>query len=244
MFAMEIYGFPLDISEIRAEALLFATKTREETSEEKILRVSTILFHLTSRQSVAAVQWEFLPNELVRYLAENAVIVKKEFLTYNTWNMFGLPVEWQIIKCRRVQEAEIFSILIDASFREKGISHCEIYNTGTSIRAVTIQYLDNSLTSATIRDTCAPKLFALNLYSTVIVNGKHGSHEIVQHAQKFIVDKKFSNFISSEDFYRDSFPELDDKCFVFGGQYTEAEANADFDKIRKYFELFQQLLRD
>lgn len=246
MDVMEIDRDPLDPQFTRNAALFIATKTRDENDEKKILRVSTILHHLSSRQYVSSAQWEFLPNELVRYLVDNSVEAKKERsdYTYNSWNMFGLPVGWQIIKCRRMYTMTIFSILVDANSREKDISHCDIHNHKSSITAVTIRHLNRAKITARLDDMNVIGSLTMTVISFVW-NYTCMGDSIKKRARKRITDHKYreySTYKSLHDFYFDSFPELEDEYQLLQG-CSESEANIDFNEVRKYFELFQQLLR-
>jgi hypothetical protein len=245
MDVIEIDGYPLHPTNIRAEALLLSAKTPED-NEIKTLRVCAILFHLTSRQYASAGQWKFLPNELVLYLIENSLFIKKDLFdfTYNSWNMFGLPVGWQIIKGRRTNSIKNLSILIDANCREKDISHYEIFNRGLLIRAVSIRYIDGTIITGRICDMFVPGALTLTIIFS-IWEQEHDYRTTTKRARKIIADSRSHKYFTYEllhDFYFDSFPKLEENYQLLRG-YTKSEADADFEKIQKNFELCQQLLR-
>jgi hypothetical protein len=247
MVVIEIDGYPLDPLPIRKEALLISSKSWED-NKTKILRVCAILFNLTSRQYAPAAQWKFLPNELVKYLVDNSLIIKKELydFTYNSWNMFGLPVGWQIIKCCRKESPKgfsILSILIDASCREKNISHFIIDNRGPLIRSISMRYFNDIVTTARICDNYVQGKLTMTLYFSVS-NEERGYRTITKWARKIIADgrsQKHFLYEPLDDYYFDSFPKLEENYHSLSG-YTESEADVDFNEVRKYFKLFQQLL--
>jgi hypothetical protein len=229
----------------RESKLNFLTKTHDldndynQSDHVKIVRVSTILHHLLLN-AAGKDTWSSLPIELVTYLVESSTIVSREdFTSYQCWNMFGKPVGWQFCPEKPYDEFINFpnvSLMINANRDKEGvIPMLKISHHFLNVTTISIIWLNGATKSLTsnfnyntgryILYYCEKQHvthFGENLFGTSYMDSQ------------FEFDSKFVSLQQENCSFFEKFPIL--KCNY---EYEEK----GLEELRKYFELFQKLLR-
>ena len=230
-----------NINDERTVRLCKASKTKDADETTRTIRVATILSQLYCSYFSVLQTWSMLPLELVMYLIQNAVIAEVKNYSYGRWNMFGLPIGWQIITqwglpiCQLVSRWQE-SALMNPDSNDQNISsiiftHCKEY-----ISRIVIWNCNNVRLTMEIQTH-----ESLGDFVEIRYNGLFdGSYQLCKIGIRFTNDRYSKLYFKKSIFYN-KFPPLE-KGFIFNLNFSPEECEKHIIEFRKYFELFQQLL--
>jgi hypothetical protein len=227
----------------KKKALDQLTKSDDVDEPMRKLRVGTILFYLccTSAPSFVQQNWNSLPLELVMYLIQNTVGVESNDSRCTKWNMFGLPIGWQIIDyLDPISIGKLgvrHSIMYDGDCANKTLSYISIVRLEHLICEIIMHRVDGGEIQMRFKDD--------NYYGHII----HGKYIDPTNSLKIYEYKKTiygtsrgcTKFCWMNLVFYNVFPKLNED-FAQGENYSIEDALNHIVEFQKYFETFQQLL--